>query len=99
MVNPIKNIHGERLDFTFHPGAPGAAQLVKVLAKDLNRSATLGHKAKDRPRQHRFAGARTADKAQNLASPHVEIEPLQHQLLPKAHDHIAHADRDLGFVG
>ena len=30
MANPIKNVHGERLDFTFHPGAPGATQLVII---------------------------------------------------------------------
>ena len=41
MVNPIKNIHGERLDFTFHPGAPGAAQLVII------GHGVTGHK--DRP--------------------------------------------------
>jgi pimeloyl-ACP methyl ester carboxylesterase len=41
MVNPIKNVHGERLDFTFHPGAPGAAQLVII------GHGVTGHK--DRP--------------------------------------------------
>ena len=41
MVNPIKNVHGERLDFTFHPGAPGATQLAII------GHGVTGHK--DRP--------------------------------------------------
>ena len=41
MVNPLKNVHGERLDFTFHPGAPGSTQLVVI------GHGVTGHK--DRP--------------------------------------------------
>ena len=41
MVNQIKNVQGERLDFTFHPGSPGATQLVVI------GHGVTGHK--DRP--------------------------------------------------
>ncbi len=41
MVNQIKNVQGERLDFTFHPGSPGATELVVI------GHGVTGHK--DRP--------------------------------------------------
>ena len=41
MVDVIKNAHGERLDYSFHPGAPGAEDIVVI------GHGVTGHK--DRP--------------------------------------------------
>ena len=47
--------------------------------------ARVGHlKPDDRPHQHRLAGTRTADHAQDLARPHVEVQPVVDDLIAEA---------------
>jgi hypothetical protein len=45
-----------------------------------------------RAHQHRFAAARTADHAQDLAGAYVQVEVLVHRLRTEAVEHAAHAD-------
>ena len=47
-------------------------RLVQPDAQHLDRSAPSWHQSKDGAQQDRFSCARTADDAQNLASPDIE---------------------------
>ena len=68
---------------------------VAVLAKQPDHARALAQKPKDGAHQHRFSLARAADKAQNLAAVHVEIEPVHDLVLAELHHEVAHADHDL----
>ena len=50
--------------------------------------------ADDRAHQHRLAGARPADHADDLAAPHVEVEPVVHDLVAEAVAQPAHGEWD-----
>ncbi len=51
----------------------------------------------DRAHQHRFAGARSADHAEDLAAPHVEIEAVVDDLVAERVAQPPHRDDDLAF--
>src|SRR5690606_20367531 len=55
--------------------------------------------ADDRPHQHRLAGSRAADDAENLARAHVEVEMVVDHRVAELVDQSAHADRDVEFLG
>ena len=61
--------------------------------------ALLGDEPEDGARQHRLAGARGADEAQNLAAIEVEIEAVHDELIAEAHLEAAHADDGLALAG
>ena len=73
--------------------------IVDVQAEDFDRSRLFVQQAEDRPRQHRFAGARGSDKAQHFAAIEVEIEPIHHQMVAEAHLEAAHANDDFAVGG
>ena len=58
-----------------------------------------GLQADDRAHQHRFAGARAADDADDFAAPHIEIEAIMDDLVAEAIDQPAHPDDDIGIIG
>ena len=53
------------------------ARLVEVDAEQLDRARLLAVEAEHRPQQHRLAGARRADEAQDLAAPDVERQVVE----------------------
>src|SRR3546814_3310581 len=55
--------------------------------------------SEDRAHQHRRAGARAADHAQDLAAAHVEIEAFVHDLFAEAVDQAAHGDDRFAVIG
>ena len=58
--------------------------------------ALIGHlQADDRSHQHRFAGARSAHHAENLAAPHIEIKVVVHDLILEAVAQPLHPDDEI----
>src|SRR6185295_2268625 len=76
--------------------ALGGTRGIKIDAKHLDASTELRHEADDGPRQHRFSGARGADKSQNLAALDVEVEPVEHPRLAELHGNVANPDDGVG---
>ena len=76
----------------FHRPALFLARLVHVDAEHLDGAAALRHQTDDGAGQHRLARARRADKAEDLAALHIEIEILEDQAILEADREIAHAD-------
>src|SRR5277367_6391532 len=72
-------------------------QFVDVVAEHLDRSRLFVYQAKDRPGQHRLAGARSADEAQHFAAIEIEVEPIHHKMIAKAHLEPAHANDNLAL--
>ncbi len=52
--------------------------VAEVDAEHLDRAGALRHQADDGAHQHRLAGARAADEAEDLAATHVEREAVEH---------------------
>ncbi len=71
--------------------------LVDVIAEHFDRSRLLVQQAQDRPRQHRFSSARSADKAEHFAAIEIEIEPIHHQMIAEANFKAAHANDDFAL--
>ena len=69
------------------------------LAEHLDLAGERRLQADDRAHQHRFAGARSADHAEHLAAPDVEIEPVMDDLVAEAVLQAADADDRLVVVG
>jgi len=67
-------------------------------AKDVDFPLVRGLKADDRPHQHRFAGARPADNAHDLALAHVKVQPVMHHLIAKTVAYAAHRNRDVALL-
>ena len=88
--------------------APAAAQVarfffvgdgVERLAIDLDLARRRGLEADDRAHQHRFAGARSADDAEDFARPHVEVEMVVDDCVAELVDEAANADRIVEVFG
>jgi hypothetical protein len=54
--------------------------------------------AEDGAQQHRLAGARAADKPDHLATEHVEIELVVHDMIAELGAHAAQSQHDLASV-
>ncbi len=70
---------------------------IEINPEYLDAAADLGHEADDGARQHRLARAGRADKAQNLAALHIEIEAVQNLGCAELHRDIAHPDDRVGY--
>jgi hypothetical protein len=75
----------------------GIAEGGQVLAEHEDASAHRPHQSEDLVQQHRLAGARRADDAQDLALAHVELELLVYDLRPESGGQLPNADHRLSL--
>ena len=73
----------------------GFARLVDVDAEQLDRARTLLGEAEDGPHQHRLAGARGADEAQDLAALDVERQFVEDDIVAEADGDVARRKHDV----
>src|SRR5206468_3480613 len=83
------------------PAALDAAALggtcrIKIDAEHLDASGDLRHQADDGASQHRFSGARRADKSENFAALDVEVEPVEHPRLAELDGDVTNPDDGVG---
>ena len=64
----------------------------EIGAEHFDAAVALGQQPDDGAHQHRLAGARAADEAEDLAFEHVERRVIEHGRFAEADDEIAHAD-------
>src|SRR3984957_9582315 len=64
----------------------------EVGAEHFDAAVALGQQPDDGAHQHRLAGARAADEAEDLAFEHVERRAVEHGRVAEADGEIAHAD-------
>src|SRR3981081_1059328 len=69
---------------------------VEIDAEHLDAAGDLWHQADDGAGQHRLAGAGRADEAQNLAAPHIEVEPVENARRAELHGDVADPDDGVG---
>ncbi|MNE02026.1 hypothetical protein D3C80_944870 [compost metagenome] len=75
----------------------GLGHLIAFMAEQLHRPALGLLQADDGVEQHRLAGARTPDHAQDLAAPHVQIEVLMDHPVAELAQQAAHLDEVLAL--
>ena len=56
---------------------------VEIDPEHLDAACELGHEADDGARQHRLAGAGSADETEDLAAADIEIEAVEHPSRPE----------------
>jgi len=71
---------------------PTIAVVTTIDAEHLDPPLVGGAQADDRTHQHRLAGARPADHAEDLAGPHVQVQAFVDHLRAEAVGQPAHAD-------
>jgi hypothetical protein len=70
----------------------------RILTEDGNAAGPRWIQPDDCAHQHRFAAARTANKAKDLAARHIEIEMIVQDMITKAGDQPAHPHRHIGII-
>ena len=75
-----------------HRAARGGIGGIEIDAEHFDAAGDLRHEADDGARQHRLAGAGGPDEAEDLAAPHIEIEPVEHARRAELHGDVAHPD-------
>lgn len=88
-----------------HAGVPGDVLAVgeparaRVRAQHLDAAGIGIAQAQDAAHQHRLAGARTANHAEDFAAPHIQIQVFVHGLATETVGEPAHGNRQLFVVG
>lgn len=78
---------------SFHLRAALGRQLQQVFAEHADAAGIWPAQADDAAQQHRLAGARSADHAENLAATDVQVETVVHGLAAEAVDQSAYLDQ------
>jgi hypothetical protein len=74
----------------------GLARRLHVDAQHLDRSRRRPLQPRNRAKQHRLAGARAADHAQNLAAHDIEVEPVMDDVRAELVAQAANPDHRIG---
>ena len=79
--------------------AVGGIARTRIHAQHLDLPGIGRAQAEDGAHQHRFAGARAANHAEDFAAADVQIQAVVHGLAAKAIDQPAHADGQVAAAG